>query len=100
MEKEEEGMTMKSSSVDAKCGASGTHFGEDVGRFWSRFGTWEAQLGRSEGNSDTSALKRGGVLFRTLPFWPEKWVPGARREVPRGPENRQKKARREDEEAM
>ena len=93
-------MTMKSSSVDAKCGASGTHFGEDVGRFWGRLGTWEAQLGRSEGNSDTSALKRGGVPFLPLPFWPEKMGPGARQEVPRGPENRPKKARREGEEAM
>ena len=48
---------------------------------------------------DKCAKKRGGG-FLTLPFWPEKVGPGARREVPRGPENRPKKARREDEEAM
>ena len=91
---------MKSSSVGAKFEAFGTHFGEDLGRFWGRFGPWEAQLGRSEGNSDTSALKRGGVPFLTLPFWPEKCLPGARREVPRGPENRPKRRQRKRQEAM
>ena len=91
---------MKSSSVGAKFGALGAHFGEDLGRFWGRFGAWEAPFGRSEGNSDTSALKRGGVLFRTLPFWPEKWVPGARREVPRGPEKRPKRRQRKRQKAM
>ena len=45
-------------------------------------------------------VKKGGAFFLTLPFWPEKVGPGGRQEVPRGPENRPKKARREGEEAM
>ena len=78
----------------------GAHFPEDLGRFWGRFGAWGAPFGRSEANLDISALKRVGVIFLTLPFWPEKVGPGGRREVPRGPENLQKEARRDGEEAM
>ena len=67
-----------------------------MGSFWGLGGTiWE--VGGELGHK--CAKKRGGV-FLTLHFWPEKVGPGGRREVPRGPENRPKKARREGEEAM
>ena len=64
--------------------------------FWGLGGTiWEvgSELGHMY-------VKRGGAFFLPLPFWPEKVGPGGRREVPRGPENRQKEARRDGEEAM
>ena len=67
-----------------------------MGSFWGLGGTiWEvgSELGHMY-------AKKGGVLFLRLPFWPEKVGPGARREGPRGPENLQKEARRDGEEAM
>ena len=92
-------MTRKSKSMGPKFGVLGAQFGKDLRRFWGCFGTWEAPFGRWEGNLDTSALKRGGALFLTLPFWPEKCLPGARREVPREPEKQQKRRRRKRQEA-
>ena len=69
---------------------------EVLGSFWGLGGTiW--QVGSELGQKCTK--KEGGGNL-SLPFWPEKVGPGGRQEVPRGPENRQKKARREDEEAM
>ena len=68
-----------------------------MGSFWGSGGTiWE--VGGELGHMYVK--KGGGSFFLTLPFWPEKVGPGARQEVPRGPENRPKKARREGEEAM
>ena len=71
-------------------------FGEVLGSFWDSGGTsWEVG-----GELSHMYVKKGGEFFSILPFWPEKVGPGARQEVPRGPENRPKKARRENEEAM
>ena len=67
-------MTMKSSSVGAKFGAFGAHFGVDLGRFWGRFGAWGAPVGRSEANLDTSALKRGGGSFSPSLSGQKKWA--------------------------
>ena len=50
------------------------HFGEDLGRFWGRFGAWGAPFGRSEANLDTCTLKRGGAFFRLSPFGQKKWA--------------------------
>ena len=91
---------MKSSSVGAYFGALGGAFwggfGEVLGSFWGLGGTiWEVG-----GELGQECAKKGGGVFLTLPFWPEKVGPGGRREVPRGPENLQKEARRDGEEAM
>ena len=78
-------------------------FGEVLGSFWGLRGhhlggrrrTWTHV--RQKGGrriSQSSLLGCGGK------FWPRKVGPGARQEVPRGPENRPKQARREGEEAM
>ena len=67
-----------------------------MGSFWGLGGaSWE--VGSELGHMN---VKKGGGGIFTLPFWPEKVGPGGRQEVSRGPENRPKKARREDEEAM
>ena len=92
--------TMKSTSVGAKFEVFGAHFG----RIWGGFGVvlelGRHHLGGRKGTRTQVPSKGGGVLFLTLPFWPEKCLPGARREVPRGPENRPKRRQRKRQEAM
>ena len=68
----------------------------DLVLFWGRFGSSE-EIGGELGHM---YVKKGGVLNVPRPFWPRKVGPGARQEVPRGPENRPKQPRREVEEAM
>ena len=72
----------------------------DLGTLWGRFGGSGGTIWEVGGELGHMYAKEGGGVFLSLPFWPEKVGPGARQEVPRGPENRPKQARREGEEAM
>ena len=79
----------------------------DLGRFWGRFGGSGGTIWEVGGELGHMYVKKGSGVFLNLPFWagggkfgPRKVGPGARQELPRGPENGPKQARREGEEAM